>query len=190
MTSFLGTMAGGVTGSGDTTTGSPSKPNNTVMLTEYIEKSVSFCLNEDDDHKYPNLFLPDSNSSLKSDCDEQLLLQLGFREPVNLQFIEIKFEAGNISAPKTIKFFKDKSNLDFDSAEIEKPTDTYDIDTTTQANGSVRIQMVPMRWNNTSTLTAFVVDSHGSEVCVINNFNIFGSPKGGLNNVNDIGKNC
>ncbi len=187
MTSFLGTLAGS---DSNTTSGSPSKPNNSVNLTEYIEKQNSLCLNEDSDHTYSNLFVPDPALCLKSDCDEQLLLQIGFREPVNLQFIEIKFEAGNISAPKTIKFFRNIPNLDFDTAEIEKPTDTYDIDTTTQANGSVRIQMVPMRWNNCSTLTAFVVDSHGSEVCVVHNFNIFGTPTGGLKNVNDIGKNC
>ena len=105
MTSFLGTAS-----SAGVAPNHSTKPSNAVVLHEYIDQASSFCLNEDAAAPFGNLFIGDSSLSLKSDCDEQLILQLGFREPVNIQFIEMKFPS-DMHAPKTIKLFKDKNVL-------------------------------------------------------------------------------
>lgn len=69
----------------------------------------------------------DATLPLRSDADEQLLLQLAFMQTVKLNNITIGLP-GNSSSPKIVKFFVNKSNLDFNSASDTPPVHTFSID--------------------------------------------------------------
>ena len=52
---------------------------------------------------------------LSSDCDEQLLINLKFKQPVRLHSVALK-SLDSEKAPKTIKIFVNPVNMSFDSA--------------------------------------------------------------------------
>ena len=72
----------------------PSVPKETfdcaeaIFLTSIIPiQAQSFCLNSETAHPMSNLFIGDERLFLLSDCDEQLLITLNFKETVNIDSI-------------------------------------------------------------------------------------------------------
>ncbi len=55
---------------------------------------------------------------LKSDADEQLLLQLAFQQTVNIRRVQLGLPADD-SCPQTVKLFANKLNLGFSEASGE-----------------------------------------------------------------------
>ena len=90
---------------------------NAQNLAEYIEKDKCECLNEDSDFPWNNV-LEETDACLKSDCDEQLILKLQFRQPVKL--FGIKLIGGADSPNKLRVFINQTMPLDFDKAENGK----------------------------------------------------------------------
>jgi hypothetical protein len=84
-------------------------------LNQYLTKSGCYCLNEDTRHPHGNLFIGDHTLDLRSDADEQLLLQLSFQQTVLLRKLEIGVPADN-SCPMHVKLFANKLNLGFSDA--------------------------------------------------------------------------
>ncbi|EGR28456.1 hypothetical protein IMG5_174950 [Ichthyophthirius multifiliis] len=87
-------------------------------LEPYIDKSKIQCLNQDD--KFPldsALFDKSSNIYLKSECDQQLVIQLGFNAPVKIHHMNFRVPNIDDSAPEHIRLFVNQQNLDFDSCE-------------------------------------------------------------------------
>lgn len=89
-------------------------------LTSFIDKKQSECLNESDQHTLANALLPTPSLYLESDCDEQLIINLAFTQPVKLH--SIKLCAPESNGPKTIKLFINQPRtLDFDQASSNEP---------------------------------------------------------------------
>ena len=65
----------------------PAVLKTTSDLEPCMDKSQSFCLNEATAHPMSNLFVGDSTLFLESDADEQLLINISFRDTVNLEAI-------------------------------------------------------------------------------------------------------
>ena len=84
-------------------------------ITNLLHKSLCCCLNEDLRAPHTNLFVGDHTLPLRSDADEQLLLQLGFNQTMKLSSIVLGVP-DNSSCPKTIKLFCNQGNLGFDDA--------------------------------------------------------------------------
>lgn len=87
-------------------------------LNQYLTKSSCYCLNEDSRSNYNNLFMGDHTLVLKSDADEQLLLQLAFQQTVNIRRLHLGLPADD-SCPQTVKLFANKLNLGFSEASGE-----------------------------------------------------------------------
>lgn len=84
-------------------------------LTSFINKSQSECLNESDEKSLQHALLPGSGFYLESDCDEQLIINLAFNQPVKLH--SLKLLAPPTNGPKAIKLFINQPRtLDFDQA--------------------------------------------------------------------------
>lgn len=84
-------------------------------LTGSLQKTLCYCLNEDPKAPHSNLFVGDHTLPLRSDTDEQLLLQLGFLQTMKLSSIVIGVPDSE-SCPKTVKLFCNKNNLGFSDA--------------------------------------------------------------------------
>lgn len=88
-------------------------------LNSYIDKSKSYCLNEDSKYTHNGVLgVPSATAVLKSDADEQLLIHIHFKNTLKLVKLTINFPASldPSSMPKTIKFFQNRENIDFDEA--------------------------------------------------------------------------
>jgi hypothetical protein len=83
-------------------------------LNKFLNKSLSYCLNEDALYSHGNLF-DGSNEPLKSNADEQLLLHLSLIQTVKLTSIILSF-AEDSSCPGTISLFANKTNMGFNEA--------------------------------------------------------------------------
>lgn len=81
-------------------------------LNQYLTKSACYCLNEDSRHPHSNLFMGDHTLMLKSDADEQLLIQLSFQQTVFLRKIQFGLLPDS-SCPNKIKLYANKLNLGF-----------------------------------------------------------------------------
>lgn len=81
--------------------------NKEIDLTSLINKSNSYCLNENKLYPFDNLFSDNYNSILKSDADEQLLLSLKFNQTVKISSIQFDciINSKEISMPKIIKLY-------------------------------------------------------------------------------------
>jgi hypothetical protein len=92
-----------------------STSNSNENLNQYLTKSACYCLNEDSRHPHGNLFVGDHTLPLKSDADEQLLLQLSFQQTVIVRKLQIGIPSDN-SCPHHVKLFANKLNLGFSDA--------------------------------------------------------------------------
>jgi len=100
---------------------------------------------------------------LKSDADEQLLMTVPFAGTVKLHSILIR-SSDSASAPKTLKLFVNKDNMDFSTASDLSPTQTLTLSQTSE------IQDIPVKralFGNTYSLSLFFEDNYGNEVTEI-----------------------
>ena len=142
-------------------------------LNSFVNLKGSECLNEDDDHPFLCCLSP-GPGHLQSDCDEQLLLSLAFRQPVKIHSIIIKAPKDN--GPKTVRMFINQPNsLDFDGAE--KMTSIQDLEVTpAQLEGGQMIPVKQVKFQNVHNLQLFIKDNQaGAEVTVINQIKVIGT---------------
>ena len=142
-------------------------------LNSFVNFKGSDCLNEDDNHPFISCLSP-GPGHLQSDCDEQLLLSLAFRQPVKIHSIIIKAPKDN--GPKTVRIFINQpNNLDFDGAK--NMTSTQDLELTpAQLEGGYMIPVKQVKFQSIQNLQLFFKDNQaGAEVTVINQINIMGT---------------
>lgn len=85
-------------------------------LNSLLNKTSCYCLNEDPSCDHTNVVGPsETGSPLRSNADEQLLLQLAFNQTVMLHAIDFGVP-NDSSCPLTIKLFANKLNMGFDDA--------------------------------------------------------------------------
>ncbi|KAK8785486.1 thioredoxin-like [Amblyomma americanum] len=145
-----------------------------VDMSTFLDRSAQECLNESDDHPLAGC-LSSGDGYLESDCDEQLIISLGFMQPVKLH--SIKFQAPSSLGPKTVKLFINQPRtLGFDQAVGMEAVQTLTLTGKDLEEGAV----VPLRFvkfQNVQNLQIFVKDNQtGTETTRINYLVIYGSP--------------
>ncbi|KAL1956974.1 hypothetical protein VTO42DRAFT_6463 [Malbranchea cinnamomea] len=98
----------------------------------------------------------DEKPELESDADEELLMTIPFTGQVKLHSLLI-YAAPTPSAPKTIKLFRNRPDLDFSTAADLSPTQTLTVpQTLTGADADVlEIPLNRALWNTTTSVTLF-----------------------------------
>lgn len=142
-------------------------------LTTAVDKSKSECLNEADDHTFQNLF--QENGYLQSDCDEQLLLNLAFNQPIKLHSLKIKCGAEN--GPKLIKLFINlPRTLDFDQAVGMEAVQELTL-TPKDLSGESPVPVKFVKFQNVQDIQIFVKNNQsGAETTRIDQLSIIGVP--------------
>ncbi|BDD55066.1 hypothetical protein MPDQ_006871 [Monascus purpureus] len=96
---------------------------------------------------------------LESDADEQLLMYIPFTGQVKLHSLLI-YAPPTPSAPKTVKLFKNRDDLDFTTASELSPTQTIEIPRPVAGVNEVfEIPLTRALWNTTTSVTIFFVDN-------------------------------
>ncbi|KAL9601316.1 MAG: hypothetical protein Q9219_002611 [cf. Caloplaca sp. 3 TL-2023] len=97
---------------------------------------------------------------LESDADEQLLLFIPFTGIVKLHSVLIR-SSEDSSAPRTLKLFSNRDDLDFSTASDLQATQTLELSQTSE------IQELPVKrtlFGNTYNLNLFIEDNYGDEL--------------------------
>lgn len=162
----------------------PGLEGDFIDLLSLINKGQSECLNQDDDHPWDHALNASTLTYLKSDVDEQILLNVAFNQPVKLHSLIIQGPADN--GPKNVRIFINQTrSLDFDSAlsipaiqEIElKPEDLKD-------NTLLKLRYV--KFQNVQNITVFFVNNHASsETTVVQHLKFIGTPVAGVSNMSE-----
>ncbi|OQV25630.1 Thioredoxin-like protein 1 [Hypsibius exemplaris] len=142
-------------------------------LTTAIDKSKSECLNEADDHTFLNLFK--EGDYLESDCDEQLILNIAFNQPVKLHSLKFKGPAQN--GPKVVKLFINvPQTLDFDQAVRTNAVQEL-ILTSKDLTGDEAVPLKFVKFQNVQNLQLFLKDNQsGAETTRLDALGLHGFP--------------
>ncbi|XP_025084263.1 thioredoxin-like protein 1 [Pomacea canaliculata] len=143
-------------------------------LSSFINKSQCECLNESDDHPLAHAFAA-KGGFLESDCDEQLIINIGFNQAVKIH--SMRLEAPADKGPKTVKLFINQPHtLDFDQADGMAPVQQIDLTPEDMREGAV-IPLKFVKFQNVQSITLFVKDNQaGSENTQIDYLTFLGSP--------------
>ncbi|KAI5809639.1 PITH domain-containing protein, partial [Peziza echinospora] len=101
--------------------------------------------------------------TLTSDSDDQLLIYIPFTSLVKLHSLVLR-TSNTDAAPKTVKLYANRDDLDFEEVEHASPTQVLE----TPMTGEVF--EVPLRralWNGTRSVTVFVEEGWGAEAVEI-----------------------
>lgn len=131
-------------------------------LSTVIDKQASTCLNvEDQDDWHHACFEHGSSTSLKSDCDEQLLLRVTFHKSIKLYGIKL---AGGACAPNKVRIFINQTNaLDFDTAETGKSNLDLNIEKKHLTAEGPALQLPKLKFANVRDITLFFPGNHGED---------------------------
>ncbi|GME34128.1 hypothetical protein GTA08_BOTSDO11095 [Neofusicoccum parvum] len=99
----------------------------------------------------------DPDPELASDADEQLLMFVPFTGQVRLHAILLRSSATD-SAPKTLKVFLNRDDLDFSTASDLQPTQTLEL---SQTNDVQELPVKRALFNTTRSLALFFEDNFG-----------------------------
>ncbi|OTB04174.1 hypothetical protein M426DRAFT_321027 [Hypoxylon sp. CI-4A] len=97
---------------------------------------------------------------LESDADEQILINVPFTGQVKLHAILLRTSPSD-SAPRTLKVFINRDDVDFGAAEQLPPTQTFELSQTSE------VQELPVRralFGKVRRLTLFFEDNFGDDV--------------------------
>jgi hypothetical protein len=134
---LIGSSADGESGGQSTDTGVAGH----IDLLSFINKSESECLNESDAHNLSGCLTSGSSNYLESDCDEQLIINLAFNQPLKLH--SLKIIAPEENGPKHIKLFINQPRtLDFDQASSMEPIQQMELSAEDISNGNP----IPLRY--------------------------------------------
>ncbi|CAD5205900.1 unnamed protein product [Bursaphelenchus okinawaensis] len=139
-------------------------------LTTFLDKQGIECLNEDDSQNIQAMLA--GRSELRSDCDEQLIINIPFITPVKVHSIEIKGKGDH--APKDVKIFANVPHtIDFDKAQSAEPIQTLNfVDDQVQSLKFVKFQ-------NVKNIQLFIANNKGDEdVTIIEDIRLYGSAVG------------
>ncbi|KAJ5334379.1 uncharacterized protein N7506_008162 [Penicillium brevicompactum] len=101
---------------------------------------------------------------LESDADEQLLMTIPFSGQANIHSV-LLYTAPTISAPKTVKLFKNRDDLDFSMASELHPTQIIEVPPPVPGADVFELPLNRAHWNATTSVTLFFEDnwSNGEE---------------------------
>lgn len=148
-------------------------------LTCLIDKSASNCLNTENEGDWMLACLEHDvpTGSLKSECDEQLLLRITFQNPVKLFGIKI---AGGDCGPNRVRIFTNLTNeLDFDAASTGKSKIDIDIEPENLTADGNALKLVKLNFSKVRDVTLFFPGNHGdSDETEVSKIQFLGQPLG------------
>lgn len=147
-----------------------------VELNSFIAKTGCECSNESDDHPLAHCLDSNESTYLESDCDDQLIISIGFSQPIKLHSIKIR--APPEYGPKTLRIFQNQPmTLDFDKAENSEPVQQVELKPENLTNDAEPVQLKYVKFQNVNSLTIFVKDNQtGKDTTRINQIIFIGSP--------------
>jgi thioredoxin len=151
-------------------------PGQMDLLT-FLDRSNLECLNEDTQRNIQSLI--ENGGQLQSDCDEQLIINIPFMQPVKIHSVQIGGPKGK--APKNVKVFANIPNtLDFDKAQSAEPIQMLDF----EENALQNLKFV--KFQNVKNITFFVENNcEGGEQTIIDEIKLYGMPLSGATNMNE-----
>lgn len=132
------------------------------------------CLNEDENAPHVNILSSCDDRFCQSDADEQLLIRLPFKSAVKLSGLKIKSTSLE-GAPTSIKLFINKTNMGFDDANEEKPTEVLSLNPQDCYNG-IDIPLTYVRYQFVSDITVFIEENNGGDQTQISHLCFIGEP--------------
>jgi len=100
----------------------------------------------------------DDEPVLKSDADEQLLMFIPFAGQVKLHSL-ILYTAPTTTAPKTVKLFRNRDDLDFSTASELPPTQAIEVPQPVPGSDVFDLPLNRPLWNTTTSITLFFEDN-------------------------------
>jgi len=151
-----------------------------IELNTFINKTQSECLNESDEHSLSGCLTSGSNAYLESDCDEQLIINLAFNQPLKLHSLKIMAPKDN--GPKSIKLFINlPKTLDFDESDSMEPIQKLDLSAQDISSGTP-IALRYVKFQNVQNILIFVKNNQSNtEVTRIDYLSFIGSPVSATN---------
>jgi len=130
---------------------------------DQLELPQCHCLNASSDHTLRHALAAETRgeagSYLQSDADEELCITLKFMQAVKISAIIVQGVDGE-SAPTSLKLFKNKVGLDFDSAKSDKPTQEIALSKADVASGT-KMETRFVNFQDCQTLSIFIGGNHG-----------------------------
>ncbi|KAF1333124.1 Thioredoxin-like protein, partial [Globisporangium splendens] len=147
-------------------------------LADSFSRSECYCLNENPNHPFGNLFVGDGTLQLKSDADGTTLADELLCLNVGDYFAE--------TAPRVVKLFANRTSLGFSDAGDIEPTQTIELtDEDLEPNKEIELRFV--KFQRVKSVTIFVEENNGAEETVISGLKLFGERIAGTN-MNDLKK--
>lgn len=153
------------------------------LLNDLIDMSTLECLNQDDAHPVINaLNKPSADGdqtaevALQSDpdVDHQLLIKLGFKQPVKLKAVTIRARTEDETAPKVVKIFQGQAAIGFQEADDQEAVQTLDLMGHEIDTGDP-IPLRFVKFQNVSTLQMFIQSNFGADVTRIEQLEFWGT---------------
>eukprot|EP00127_Corallochytrium_limacisporum_P003014 Clim_evm61s144 gene=Clim_evmTU61s144 len=149
-----------------------------INIREYIDDSQMECLNQDDTKPLRNA-LGKAPGCLQSDCDEQLLISIPFKQPMRLHSIKIS-STDKETGPKHVRLFANPIHmLQFEDAETAAATQEFDLtdkDLVPGIESGVR-ELQFVKFQNVHSLLLFIKDNQGGgDVTTMEELILLGQP--------------
>lgn len=154
------------------------------LLNDLVDMNTVECLNQDDAHPVTNAIsksLADAESVADAvlqsdpDVDHQLLIKLGFRQPVKLKAITFRGKTEDESAPQTVKVFHGQMHIGFQEADDQQAVQTLSLSASLiDAGHPITLHFV--KFQHVTSLQLFVQSNFGAEVTRIEQLQFWGSP--------------
>ncbi|KAL6073500.1 Thioredoxin-like protein 1 [Balamuthia mandrillaris] len=164
---------------GESAEGSSSSADETLTfppghgdITEYVDRSQATCLNASEEHPWQHI-LTKEETYLESDCDEQLLVYLPFKQPLKIHSLNFVAPTDG-RAPQTVKLYVNQPTMDFQSPDSIPATQELHLGAEDITESSL-IPLKFVKFQNVTSLTLFVEDNQGQEpTSVIQRLRIIG----------------
>lgn len=137
-------------------------------LLGFIDRTQCECLNEEERNNLQNVL--DGTGTLVSDCDEQLIINLRFNQPVKVHSLLIQGDGEN--TPKAVKIFVNTpTTLDFDKAQSSSGIQTLDF------SGEPLQSLYYVKFQNVLSLQLFIENNRGgTDKTVVEKLKLYGTP--------------
>ncbi|XP_015170748.1 probable ubiquitin-conjugating enzyme E2 24 [Solanum tuberosum] len=152
-------------------------PDSKVDLLDFVDLQSVKCLNESHIHCISNALEKDYREfkglNLESAADEQLLIYIPFKQPINLHSLVI--EGPVEEGPKTVKLFANKTHFDVSDAIEATPRDTAILSEANLRGKAVKLKQV--MFQTIHSVTIFIEDNQsGSKLTRVQRIVLYGTP--------------
>merc|ERR1712048_1024474 len=109
------------------------------------------------------------------DVDQQLLIKVGFRQPVKLKAITICGNVKDETAPRVVKVFQGQMDIGFQDAEDQEAVQVLNLSASHLEQGEP-IMLRFVKFQHVTTLQLFVESNFGADVTRVEQIKFWGTP--------------